>query len=36
MSGNFSYWLGTLSAFFTSFYSFRLLYLTFLTRTNSF
>jgi NADH-ubiquinone oxidoreductase chain 5 len=26
---NFSYWLGLISAFFTSYYSFRLLYLTF-------
>ena len=33
--GLFSYWLGTLSAFFTSFYSIRLLYLTFLGRNNS-
>ena len=33
--GLFSYWLGTLSAFFTSFYSIRLLYLTFLGKNNS-
>ena len=30
ISGLFAYWLGTLSAFFTSFYSIRLIYLTFL------
>jgi proton-translocating NADH-quinone oxidoreductase chain L len=29
LSGNFAYWLGSLSALFTSYYSFRLLYLTF-------
>ena len=34
--GLFSYWLGTLSAFFTSFYSIRLLYLTFLGKNNSY
>lgn len=28
----FSYWLGTISALFTSFYSFRLIYLTFLIK----
>ena len=33
--GLFSYWLGTLSAFFTSFYSIRLIYLTFLGNNNS-
>ena len=33
--GLFSYWLGTISAFFTSFYSIRLLYLTFLNRPNN-
>jgi len=33
---NFAYWLGTISALFTSFYSFRLLYLTFLTPFNGF
>jgi NADH-ubiquinone oxidoreductase chain 5 len=32
----FSYWLGTISAFFTSFYSFRLIYLTFFNKTNAF
>ena len=31
----FAYWLGTLAAFFTSFYSIRLLYLTFLSTNNS-
>lgn len=35
-SGNFAYFLGLISAFFTSFYSFRLLYLTFWTKTNGF
>ncbi len=35
VSGLFAYWLGTLSAFFTSFYSIRLIYLTFLKPTNS-
>ena len=30
LSGNFAYWLGSLSALFTSYYSFRLLFLTFL------
>ena len=29
ISGNFAYWLGSLSALFTSYYSFRLLFLTF-------
>jgi NADH-ubiquinone oxidoreductase chain 5 len=32
---SFGHWLGTISAFFTAFYSFRLLYLTFLTEPNS-
>ena len=31
---SFACWLGNLSAFFTSFYSFRLIYLTFLNNTN--
>jgi NADH-ubiquinone oxidoreductase chain 5 len=31
----FAYWMGTLSAFFTAFYSFRLIYLTFFGTTNS-
>lgn len=35
ISGLFAYWLGTLSAFFTSFYSIRLVYLTFLKSNNS-
>ena len=34
-TGFFAYWLGTLSAFFTSFYSIRLLYLTFISKNNS-
>lgn len=36
VEGTFAHWLGTISAFFTSFYSFRLLYLTFLTKTNAY
>jgi NADH-ubiquinone oxidoreductase chain 5 len=32
----FAYWLGVLTAFFTGFYSFRLLFLVFLTRTNAY
>lgn len=34
-SGLYAYWLGTFSAFFTSFYSIRLIYLTFYRNTNS-
>lgn len=34
-TGFFAYWLGTLSAFFTSFYSIRLIYLTFISKNNS-
>jgi proton-translocating NADH-quinone oxidoreductase chain L len=34
--GHFAYWLGTIGAFFTSFYSTRLLYLAFLTETNAY
>ena len=34
--GHFAYWLGTISAFFTAFYSTRLLYLTFLIETNAY
>lgn len=34
-TGIFAYWLGTFSAFFTSFYSIRLIYLTFLKSNNS-
>lgn len=36
ISGTFAYILGLISAFFTAFYSFRVLYLTFWTSTNSF
>lgn len=36
VSGAFSYWLGTISALFTAFYSFRLIYLVFLSRSNSY
>ena len=35
LSGNFAFWLGTISVFFTSYYSFRLLFLTFLAPTNA-
>jgi NADH:ubiquinone oxidoreductase subunit 5 (subunit L)/multisubunit Na+/H+ antiporter MnhA subunit len=34
--GHFAYWLGSLAAFLTSFYSFRLIYLTFITKTNAY
>lgn len=34
-SGTFAHWLGTLSAFLTAFYSFRLIYLAFIATTNS-
>lgn len=34
-TGLFAYWLGTLSAFFTSFYSIRLIFLTFIKPNNS-
>lgn len=34
-TGLFAYWLGIISAFFTAFYSIRLIYLTFLKITNS-
>jgi proton-translocating NADH-quinone oxidoreductase chain L len=34
VSGNFAYWLGSISALFTSYYSFRLLILTFLGTSN--
>jgi len=33
---SFAYWLGTISAFFTAFYSIRLIYLTFITETNAY
>jgi len=36
IDGTIAYWLGTISAFFTSFYSFRLLYLTFLNDPNGY
>jgi NADH-ubiquinone oxidoreductase chain 5 len=36
IAGHFAHWLGTISAFFTAFYSMRLLYLTFLTKTNAY
>lgn len=36
LSGHFAHWLGTLAAFMTAFYSFRLLYLTFLSEPNGF
>ena len=36
LSSGFAYWLGIFSAFFTAFYSFRLINLTFLKKTNSF
>jgi len=35
ISSNFAHWLGTIAAFFTAFYSFRLIYLTFITNTNA-
>nr|YP_010199553.1 NADH dehydrogenase subunit 5 [Crassiphycus birdiae]UAD89411.1 NADH dehydrogenase subunit 5 [Crassiphycus birdiae] len=35
MQGAFACWLGNLSVFFTAFYSFRLIYLTFLNSTNT-
>ena len=34
-NGYFAYWLGTISTFFTAFYSLRLLYYTFITNTNA-
>jgi proton-translocating NADH-quinone oxidoreductase chain L len=33
--GHFAYWLGTIAAFFTAFYSTRLLYFSFLSETNA-
>ncbi|KAH6555125.1 hypothetical protein KP509_23G029000 [Ceratopteris richardii] len=36
ISGNFAFWSGSVSVFFTPYYSFRLLSLTFLAPTNSF
>jgi len=35
-TGHFAYWLGTIGAFFTAFYSTRLLFFTFLTETNAY
>lgn len=35
-NGSFVYWLGTISAMFTAFYSFRLIYFTFYAKTNMF
>jgi NADH:ubiquinone oxidoreductase subunit 5 (subunit L)/multisubunit Na+/H+ antiporter MnhA subunit len=35
-AGNFAYWLGVLTATFTTFYSYRLLFLTFLNKTNTY
>lgn len=35
INANFAYWLGTISVSFTSYYSFRLLFLTFLGKNNS-
>jgi NADH-ubiquinone oxidoreductase chain 5 len=35
-SGNFAHWLGSLAALCTSFYSFRLIFLVFINRSNSF
>lgn len=34
IDGTFAHWLGTISALFTAFYSFRLIYLTFITDNN--
>ena len=36
LSGNFAYWLGSICVLMTSYYSFRLLFLTFLTPTSAF
>jgi NADH-ubiquinone oxidoreductase chain 5 len=36
ISGNFAHWLGCTSAIFTSFYSFRLIFLSFLNESNSY
>ena len=35
IEGSFAHWLGTLSALFTAFYSFRLIYLTFVAESNA-
>jgi NADH-ubiquinone oxidoreductase chain 5 len=34
LPGVFAYWLGTITAFLTAFYSLRIIYLTFITKTN--
>jgi NADH-ubiquinone oxidoreductase chain 5 len=36
ISGHFAHWLGTISAFMTAFYSMRLIYLTFINKTNAY
>ena len=36
INGLFAYWLGLISAFFTAFYSFRLIFLTFYAKTNNY
>ena len=36
LSGNFAYWLGSICVLLTSYYSFRLLFLTFLTPTSAY
>jgi NADH-ubiquinone oxidoreductase chain 5 len=36
VTGHFAHWLGTAAAFLTAFYSMRLIYLTFLNKTNAF
>ena len=36
ISGTFCYWLGLITAFFTSFYSYRIFYLTFVYKINSY
>ena len=36
VTGHFAYWLGLITAFFTSFYSYRVFYYTFLYKNNSF
>ena len=36
VSGHFAHWLGTISAFMTAFYSMRLIYLTFINKTNAY
>jgi NADH-ubiquinone oxidoreductase chain 5 len=36
ISGHFAHWLGTVSAFMTAFYSMRLIYLTFINKTNAY